>query len=121
MSHDHVTFDGVEIPTDQLQLAIDDFDGGTGEDGDLILSNDGCADDDVAVILRGEGQVALRSLGALKEMAGSLPKFQGWQMEEHVASKGSYEAYADDEGDIWMKHGGDEQAVLFTSLSLGGW
>ena len=118
MSHDHVTIGDVEIPTNQLRRAIDDFDGGTGEDGGLILSNDGCNDDDdVYVILRGEGSVCLRSLGRLGDRVYGLPEFRGWQMEEHVGSKGPYEVYADGEDDIWVKHEGDDEAVLFTSLS----
>jgi len=121
MSHDHVTIGDAEIPTDQLQRAIDDFDGGTGEDGSLILSDNGHDDDDVDVILRGEGSIDLRNLADLEHMANGLPEFQGWEMEEHVRSKGPYEVYADDKGDIWITHDAEETAVLFASLSLGGW
>lgn len=120
MSNDYVTVCGTDVPRDQLQRAIDDFDGGTGEDGSLILSDDGHDDDDVGVILRGEGSIGFRNLADLEDMANGLPEFQGWEMEEHVHSKGPYEVYADGEGDIWITHDADETAVLFASLSSSG-
>ena len=120
MSHDYVTIDDTDVRRDQLRAAIADFDGGTGEAGALILADDGCPDDDVSVIICGDGMIALRSLERLKEKADDLPEFQGWQMEKDVASKGSYNVYADGEGDIWMKHDADDVAVLFTDLSTNG-
>ena len=69
MSHDCMTLGDVEIPHDRLQRAIEDFDGDTGYVDDIILADIGYDEDDVYVIVCGEGRVARRSLDDLRDMA----------------------------------------------------